>query len=99
VCPRSTRSHHFSKAVALLVAGRVLVLRRIANALIEHYKRLSEFRAYGRLSGSIFRDGLSAASLVLGEIPSVPERAVPERAQGLKPVLFSIVYGPAKAVP
>ena len=52
MCPRSTRTHHFSKAVALLVAGRVLVLRQIANARIEHYKRLSEFRAYDRQSGS-----------------------------------------------
>ena len=42
MCPRSTRTHHFSKAVALLVAGRVLVLRQIANARIEHYKRLSD---------------------------------------------------------
>jgi len=50
VCPRSTRSHHFSKAVAFLVAGRVLVSRQISSALIEHYKRLSEFRAYDRHS-------------------------------------------------
>jgi hypothetical protein len=47
VCPRSTRTHHFSKAVALLVAGRVLVLRQIANALIEHY---SDFRSSGRMT-------------------------------------------------
>jgi hypothetical protein len=54
VCPRSTRTHHFSKAVALLVAGRVLVLRQIPNARIEHYKRLSEFRASDRLTGNYY---------------------------------------------
>ena len=56
MCPRSTRTRHFSKAVALLVAGRVLVLRQIADALIERgwprNLRLGRFRSDHRLSGS-----------------------------------------------
>jgi len=46
VCPRSTRTRHFSKAVALLVAGRVLVLRQIAEARIE--------RLEGEFGGSVW---------------------------------------------
>ncbi len=42
MCPRSTRTHHFSKAVALLVAGRVLVLRQIANARIMRVRSACE---------------------------------------------------------
>jgi hypothetical protein len=73
VCPRSTRTHHFSKAVALLVARRVLVLRQIANALIEHYKRLSEFRAYDRPRGSYPKTGvMSGLATILPDPGFIP---------------------------
>jgi hypothetical protein len=65
--PAEYQDHHFSKAVALLVAGRVLVLRQIADARIEHYKRLSEFRAYDRLPGTYPRTGVMSGLATIDE--------------------------------
>jgi hypothetical protein len=48
VCPRSTRTHHFSKAVALLVAGRVLVYAKSPMRLptLDQYRNVGLWQGF-----------------------------------------------------
>jgi hypothetical protein len=58
VCPRSTRTHHFSKAVALLVAGRVLVYAKTPMRL----PTLDQYRNVGLWAcGKVFQNRVGLA--------------------------------------
>jgi hypothetical protein len=74
--------------------------RFILETLIHHERELSAAGIlHVRVFGSVARDEASTASVNCLELPADGHFAWDVRWQGLKPDVFSIVYGPTKVVP